>query len=239
MILVPALVIQSHETPAPLSPKDFQAKCGEFSKAKDWKGLEGLARTQIAANPKDAPAEAALGFALLAQDRTADAKAACERAIALNRREVTAYLYLGLICAQSGDRDGVIKTGQRLSEADPFGVKGYYQAPPLAAATGTDPKEVFVKEAKAIPSHGWPLYPDSAREMKIQGTVVYNLHVGADGLPTSVEVLAGPPQLATPSILDFAKGTRFEPVLKDGHPIAFRTILSYSFRLGAPAESIF
>jgi TonB family protein len=233
----PALIHQTPQTA--LSPKDFQAKCAEFSKAKDWKGLETLARAQITADAKDAPAEAALGFALLAQDRAADAKAACERAIALNRREVTAYLYLGLTCAQSNDRDGVIKTGQRLSEAEPLAVERYYKVPAMAEAVGTDPKEIFDKEAKALPSHGFPPFPEAARTMHIQGTVVYNLHVGPDGITTSVEVLAGPPQLATLSLLDFAKRTRFEPVMKDGRPIAFHTIRTFTFRLGDPAESVF
>ncbi|HXC16109.1 MAG TPA: TonB family protein [Holophagaceae bacterium] len=236
-MILAALILQTPQTA--LGPKDFQAKCAEFSKTKDWKGLEGLARTQIAANPKDAPAEAALGFALLAQDRTADARAACEQAIALNPREVTAYLYLGFVCAQSGDRDGVIKTGQRLSGADPFAIKGYYQVPALAAATGTDPKEDFSNDAKDLPSQGWPDYPESARGMKIQGTVVYNLHVRPDGVTTAAEVLAGPPQLATLSLLDFAKRTRFEPLMKDGHPVAFHTTRIYTFRLGAPPDSRF
>ena len=192
-MIIAAFILQTPQ--AALSPKDFQAKCAEFSKAKDWKGLETLSRAQIAANPKDAPAEAALGFALFAQGGTTDAKAACERAIALNRREVTAYLYLGLMAAQSGDRDGVIKTGQRLSGAEPFAVERYYKTPVMAAAVGTDSKEIFGKDAKALLSHGGPPFPEAARTMNVQGTVVFNLHVGTEGVITSVEVLAAPPSI--------------------------------------------
>ena len=228
-MIVAAFVLQQ---PQALDAKAFQARCADLSKAKDWTGLETLARTQIAANAKDAAAQAALGFALLAQDKTEDGRKACEASIHLDPRNEKPYIYLGLSYAQAKDHAGVIKTGQRLSGALPFAVRDYYEVPAIGEASGTDPLEPFDKQDQpATPAGGWPPYPAEARAMNAQGVVVVEVHVGPDGVPISTAALAGPPQLTTGSMLEFGKHFRFKPLLKGGVPMPFRTLLYFTFRL--------
>ena len=224
---------------SPLDDKAFQARCAELSKAKDWQGLEALARGQAAADPKDAAAQAALGFALLAQDKTEDGRKACEASIHLDPKNEKPYIYLGLSYAQAKDRDGVIKTGQRLSDALPFAVRNYYEVTVIAEASGADPHEPFDRQDQpATPASGWPPYPPEARTMNAQGVVVVEVHVGPDGIPVSTAALAGPPQLTTLSILEFGKHFRFKPLLKGGAPVPFRTLLYCTFRLENKVETI-
>ena len=227
-----ALILQTPQ--AALSAKDFTARCGELSKAKDWPGLEALARTQIAADSKDAAAQAALGFALLAQNKTDEGRAACERAISLDRRLVKPYIYLGLSFAQAKDRKSVIETGHRLTASLPFDVARYYEVIPIFAAAGQDESlpclasdnmPAILTSSQNVP----PPYPVEAFRSHIQGSVVVDIRVGEDGVPISVTPLAGP-SLLIPAAADMAQHYRFKPQVKDGRPIAFRIPGIFKFR---------
>ena len=214
-----------------LDAKAFQARCADLSKAKDWPGLEALARAQASADPKDAAAQAALGFALLAQGKGDEGRKACEQSIALDPKNEKPYIYLGLSYAQAKDRDGIIRTGQRLSGALPFAVKDYYLVAAIAEASGSDPNEPFDSRSPLAHGQAWPQYPPEARFTHVEGAIAIELHVGADGIPLSTAVLAGPPLLATRPILEFAKSSRFNVLIKNGVAVPFRTIQTYIFKI--------
>ena len=228
MIALPVI-----QQPGALDAKAFQAKCGEFSKAKDWKGLESLSRAQIAADPKDASAYAAVGFALIAENRIGEAQAACEQAIRLNRHETEAYIYLGLIHAQAGDRDAVLKNGQELAAAEPFAIDRYYKVQAIFQSVSKNPTEPVDIEPTPRPQvlpGAQVSYPVEAKFHHVQGTVALDVEVAEDGVPSLIDVLGGPKELV-PAAIQTLKGFRYTPMLKDGHPIKFRTPAFFHFRI--------
>jgi TonB family protein len=75
-----------------------------------------------------------------------------------------------------------------------------------------------------------PEYPESAREQRLQGTVVLNINVGKDGNVHSLSRVAGDSQLA----LLAAKAVRqwkFAPLVRDGAPVSFESQVTLSFAL--------
>jgi TonB family protein len=75
-----------------------------------------------------------------------------------------------------------------------------------------------------------PDYSESAREQRLQGTVVLNINVGKDGTVHSLSRVAGDSQLA----LLAAKAVRqwkFAPLVRDGAAVSFESQVTLSFAL--------
>lgn len=75
-----------------------------------------------------------------------------------------------------------------------------------------------------------PKYPEEARQQKIQGAVVLEVHIGADGAVQDVQVVSGPAQLAHASS-DAVKQWRFKPRTVGGHATEMQTRVTLNFRL--------
>jgi protein TonB len=75
-----------------------------------------------------------------------------------------------------------------------------------------------------------PPYPPIARIARIQGTVVVQITIGVDGLPTSAKAIEGPVQLR-PGAENYAMQWRFEPCMMGGVPIQARFTLNMPFKL--------
>jgi len=75
-----------------------------------------------------------------------------------------------------------------------------------------------------------PEYPESAREMKIQGPVVLDLHIGANGGVQQIAVISGQPLLAR-AAKDAVRQWRFRPRVVDGRPATMQTRITLNFRL--------
>jgi len=75
-----------------------------------------------------------------------------------------------------------------------------------------------------------PEYPEQAREQKIQGVVVLEVHVGADGAVQDVQAVSGPPLLIKAST-DAVKQWRFKPHTNNGRPVEMQSRVSLNFRL--------
>lgn len=75
-----------------------------------------------------------------------------------------------------------------------------------------------------------PHYPTAARERRIQGTVVVELVVGADGRPIRGLVRTGPPELML-TALTYALDWTFEPARVNGVPVKCRFKLTMPFKL--------
>ena len=75
-----------------------------------------------------------------------------------------------------------------------------------------------------------PAYPDLARSARVQGTVVVQVEVGADGVPVSARALQGPFLLRSAAIAH-AMAWRFYPYLMNGVPRTFHFTLTVSYTL--------
>lgn len=75
-----------------------------------------------------------------------------------------------------------------------------------------------------------PEYPDAARQQNIQGPVVLDVHIGADGAVQDVRVASGPP-LLTQAASDAVKQWKFKPRLINGSPVEMQTRVTLNFRL--------
>jgi TonB family protein len=74
-----------------------------------------------------------------------------------------------------------------------------------------------------------PQYPEDARQQKIQGAVVLDVHIGGDGAVQDVQVISGPSELAQASI-DAVKQWRFKPLRVNGRPAPMQTRVTLNFK---------
>jgi len=75
-----------------------------------------------------------------------------------------------------------------------------------------------------------PEYPEVARQQNIQGSVILDVHIGADGAVQEVRVASGPPLLAQ-AASDAVKQWKFKPRLINGRPVEMQTRVTLNFRL--------
>jgi len=76
-----------------------------------------------------------------------------------------------------------------------------------------------------------PEYSEEARKAKYQGTCVLWMVVGADGRPREVRVARGLGMGLDEKAMQAVKQWKFEPAMKDGHPVAVQMNVEVSFRL--------
>jgi protein TonB len=75
-----------------------------------------------------------------------------------------------------------------------------------------------------------PEYPEAARRAGVQGTVVLDATVSAEGAVTQVQVVSGPEALSVAAV-DAVRWWRYEPYVVNGQPAIVETTLSINFRL--------
>ena len=75
-----------------------------------------------------------------------------------------------------------------------------------------------------------PEYPEAARRAGVQGTVVLDAIVSAEGAVTQVQVVSGPEALSVAAI-DAVRWWRYEPYVVNGQPAMVETTLSINFQL--------
>ena len=75
-----------------------------------------------------------------------------------------------------------------------------------------------------------PEYPEAARQQNIQGSVILDVHIGADGAVQEVRVGSGPPLLAQ-AASEAVKQWKFKPRLINGRPVEMQTRVTLNFRL--------
>jgi len=95
-------------------------------------------------------------------------------------------------------------------------------------------QSVLEVEPRAIQQHidhkAFPVYPLSAKAAHVQGTVVFDLRIGATGKIESMKVVSGPPMLQQAAI-DCLKQWTFHPFEKEGSPVAAHGQYSIMFVL--------
>jgi TonB family protein len=75
-----------------------------------------------------------------------------------------------------------------------------------------------------------PVYPDAARQARIEGAVKLRAIIGKDGTITQLEVISGHPLLVQPA-LDAVRQWVYEPTLINGKPVEVDTEIDVFFQL--------
>lgn len=114
-----------------------------------------------------------------------------------------------------------------VSEVPPPATPG--EAVPATAAVPLAPGDVPVPVPGQTPA---PEYPSSAMRNGDQGTVMVRVEVGADGVPTSVEVAerSGSRDLDR-AALTAVRQWRFQPAQRDGQPVPGAVTVPIDFKM--------
>jgi TonB family protein len=100
-----------------------------------------------------------------------------------------------------------------------------------AAFQPENPKSIHVKaDVMKIVSQVPPVYPQEAKEAKIQGTIVLAAVIGKEGNPEKLSVVSGPKELQT-SALDAVRQWKWQPYLLNGEPIEVETTINVVYSL--------
>jgi TonB family protein len=75
-----------------------------------------------------------------------------------------------------------------------------------------------------------PEYPANARQQKVQGDVVLQVHIGTDGAVEGVDVVSGPDPLVQSSA-NAVRQWRFKPRVQNGEAVRMQTRVTLNFRL--------
>lgn len=76
-----------------------------------------------------------------------------------------------------------------------------------------------------------PVYPASAKQAGIQGRVVLETMLSADGVPEDIRVVSSPSDDLTQSALEAVRQWRYTPALLNGEPIAVVTDITVNYTL--------
>jgi len=100
---------------------------------------------------------------------------------------------------------------------------------------GTDYNKVFngkeVTSKARVTFKPEPQYTEDARKNQITGTVMLQAIFTASGQVTSIREVKGLPFGLTEKAIAAARQIRFEPAMKDGHPVSMYMHLEYNFNL--------
>jgi TonB family protein len=75
-----------------------------------------------------------------------------------------------------------------------------------------------------------PVYPQEAKDQRVQGTVVLAATIGKDGTVEQLKVVSGPPMLQR-SALEAVRTWVYKPFLLNGDPIVVKTTISVNYTL--------
>jgi protein TonB len=76
-----------------------------------------------------------------------------------------------------------------------------------------------------------PEFSEEARKAKYQGTCTLGLIVGTDGRPSNIRVLSSLGMGLDEKAIEAVKNWRFEPAMKDGHPVRVEIAVEVDFHL--------
>ena len=76
-----------------------------------------------------------------------------------------------------------------------------------------------------------PEFSEEARKAKYQGVCTLSLIVGADGRPSNIRVASSLGMGLDEKAIEAVKSWRFEPAMKDGHPVAVQIAVEVDFHL--------
>jgi TonB family protein len=104
------------------------------------------------------------------------------------------------------------------------------QIPPSQKAAQHPPAYVPAEVMEKLLIHKIePIYPDAARQAKVEGIVILDAVIGRDGTVVDVHPMSGPDELS-PAAVDAVKWWRFQPYQANGQPVEVETRLAVEFR---------
>ena len=75
-----------------------------------------------------------------------------------------------------------------------------------------------------------PIYPELAKQTRVEGTVRLHTVIDTDGQVIEVTFVSGPPMLVQ-SAIDSVKQWRFKPTILQGVPVQVECVLEVNFQL--------
>jgi protein TonB len=106
-------------------------------------------------------------------------------------------------------------------------------APPVQPVRPPQERPVWKGEAvqeALLTNRVVPVYPELARQMRIEGTVRLQAVIGRDGAVQSLEILSGQPMLAKAAVAA-VREWRYRPTLLRGEPVEVETFITVIFTL--------
>ena len=107
----------------------------------------------------------------------------------------------------------------------------------VASAQNSSPKPLRARVAADVPraiSQEPPVYPQTAIDERVEGTVVLHVIIGGDGRVKEATVMSGPAILAAPAA-EAVKNWNYDPMHLNTAPIELDTTVTINFLLGPPA----
>jgi TonB family protein len=101
--------------------------------------------------------------------------------------------------------------------------KGSSDASPAVVLSEMIARQYLVRKVE-------PVYPQAAKQQRIQGGVLVNLIVGKDGSVEGVDQVSGDPQLMR-AAADAIRQWHFRPYLQNGQPVKFQSRMYLNFAL--------
>jgi periplasmic protein TonB len=112
-----------------------------------------------------------------------------------------------------------------------IGSNGPTLPPAPRAATPNRIKQGGNVTAALLISQTRPVYPELARQARIQGNVVLHAIIDKDGKVAQLEVISGHPLLVQ-AALGAVKQWRYKPTLLNGDPVEVDTTITVTFTMG-------
>ena len=99
-----------------------------------------------------------------------------------------------------------------------------------SATTAAERVQMASDKAPDVPRSVELPYPLLARQMKVQGSVLLQAFISADGVVRDLRVLSGPAILAS-AAREAARGWRFRPYLQNGQPVETQATIAVNFTI--------
>ena len=98
------------------------------------------------------------------------------------------------------------------------------------ATSAVERTRISSDQPEALPQAVEASYPSLAREMKVQGSVLLQAFVNADGGIRDLHVLSGPPILVS-AAMEAVRQWRFKPYLQNGQAVETQAKISVNFTI--------
>lgn len=151
------------------------------------------------------------------QTKPADAPAV------VSNRTVLPPLDVEVVAGDSHHKVHPGSNSKKLEITNPAASVARQAAPVAAPATNAAERE---RLAEAIP----PSYPPLAQHMNVQGSVVLEALIGADGYVQNLRKLSGPAILST-AAEQAVRGWKFKPVYQNGQAVETRATITVNFTI--------